>query len=424
MARTAISVRGLSKSYRVFDGQWARLANTLWEGGRRHMREIAALDSVSFEVEAGESVGIIGRNGSGKSTLLQILAGTLEASSGEARVTGRVSALLELGSGFNPEYSGRDNVVLNGLLFGLGKREINRRLDEILAFAEIGDAVERPTKTYSTGMLARLAFAVQVALDPDVLIVDEALSVGDFFFQQKCAAHIRTMQERGVTILFVSHDMGMVRNVCSRAVYLRGGRVAYVGDADRAALLYFQEAGGQAAASAPAMGDTPGEAPAAADKGGFLWQADTLRDAASGPQVVAVDFRNARGEPSLNFRIGERLRVVALVARPQEGFVPALTIKNAIGQVVNVSYFDGEHRSLEGCEHALFLFDLDLAIEAGRYSFQVYLGMPTGPNVGQVHDESPVLGPVSIEWDYERERAPFYGMFGVPAKVSAQVLRS
>jgi lipopolysaccharide transport system ATP-binding protein len=196
-----------------------------------------------------------------------------------------------------------------------------------------------------------------------------------------------------------------------------------VGDADRAALLYFQEAGGQEGRPVPAVDAANGEPAAAAEKGAFLWQAETLRDAGSGPQVVAVDFRNARGEPSLNFRIGDRLRVVALVARPRTGFVPALTIKNAIGQVVNVSYFDGQDRPPDGCEHALFLFDIDLAIEAGRYSFQVYLGAPTGPNVGHVHDESPVLGPVSVEWDYERERAPFYGMFGVPAKVSAQVVR-
>jgi lipopolysaccharide transport system ATP-binding protein len=421
MQDVVISARGLDKSYRVFENQWSRLAHALWGARAPGTREVRALRSVSFDVARGESVAIIGRNGSGKSTLLQILAGTLTPTAGEFRVRGRVSALLELGSGFNPEYSGRDNAILNGLLLGLERAEIAARLGQIVDFAEIGDALDRPVKTYSSGMLARLAFAVQVALDPEVLIVDEALSVGDFFFQQKCAAHIRAMQARGVTILFVSHDMGMVRNVCSRAIYLRSGEVVFVGEADRAALLYFQE---ESKGEPPPDARPPG-APreSGADIAGYLWQVDAASAATPGPRILGVDIRNVHGERSLAHRIGDRLRVLVLVARPAPGCGPALMVKNAIGQVVNVTYFkDLPGATFAGHDRVLFTFDLELALEAGRYSFQVYASDATGANVGSIVSESPALGPISIEWDYEVDKAPFYGMFGIPAKVTAEVM--
>ncbi len=226
MNDVAISAHGVSKRYRVFDNQRSRLLHALRPGHGAGMQEIWALRDVDLEVRRGEAVAVIGRNGGGKSTLLQILTGTLVPTAGEVRVNGRVSALLELGSGFNPEFTGRDNVILNGLLLGLDRSEILRRFDEIAAFADIGDALDRPVKTYSSGMIMRLAFAVQVLTDPEILIIDEALSVGDFFFQQKCFGYIRSLSENGVTLLFVSHDMGTVRNLCERAIYLKNGQVA------------------------------------------------------------------------------------------------------------------------------------------------------------------------------------------------------
>ena len=424
MADVAILARSLSKRYQIFDSQRARLAHMLRPKSRARPREIWALRDVSFEVARGESVAIIGRNGSGKSTLLEILTGTMVATSGEAAVNGRVSALLELGSGFNPEYTGRDNAILNGLLLGLPRAEIMKRFDEIVAFAEIGDALDRPVRTYSTGMLARLAFAVQVALDPDILIIDEALSVGDFFFQQKCAAHIREMQRRGVTILFVSHDMGMVRNICTRAIYLRAGEVVFVGDADRAALLYFQEPGGVPAASAPRPVNPAEPAVAWAEARhalSFLWKSPA-RDAEDGlTRILGVDFQDAEGRRATSFRMGERLRVLVLVENLRAGCAPAIIIKNSLGQVVNVTYFAGTGDT-GAWRRVLYSFDFELALEAGRYGIQAYVGERTGANIGSVVDESPALGPIAIEWNYESDLAPFYGMFGLPARISAEGL--
>jgi homopolymeric O-antigen transport system ATP-binding protein len=424
MSDIAVSVRSVAKCYQVFENQRARLLHALWPAHRNAMQEVWALKDIDFEIRRGESVAVIGRNGSGKSTLLEILTGTLTPTAGDVTVNGRVSALLELGSGFNPEYTGRDNVMLNGLLLGLAREEITRRFDEITAFAEIGDALERPVKTYSSGMMMRLAFAVQVLTDPDILIIDEALSVGDFFFQQKCAAHIREMQRRGVTILFVSHDMGMVRNICTRAIYLRAGELVFVGDADRATLLYFQEGAGSPAASAekPANPGEPGvENSKARPALPCLWEAPARDEEDGLTRILSVDFQDARGRQATSFRIGDSLRVLVAVENLRVGCAPAITIKNSLGQVVNVTYFAGASGT-DSWRRVLFAFDIELALEAGRYGIQAYVGERTAPNVGSVVDETPALGPISIEWNYESEPAPFYGMFGLPAKVSAESL--
>ena len=239
MSDIAISVNEIRKTYQVLDKPLARMRGVLGITQKEDVQEIKAIDGVSFEIKRGEAVALIGQNGSGKTTLLEMVTGALAPTGGEIEVNGRVSALLELGSGFNPEYTGRDNVVLNGLLLGLKKKEILDRFSEIEAFAEIGSAIDRPVRTYSTGMAMRLAFAVQVLCDPDILIVDEALSVGDFFFQQKCFRLIRKLCENGVTLLFVSHDMGAVRDLCQRGIYLVQGRVGFDGDKIQAIQAYL-----------------------------------------------------------------------------------------------------------------------------------------------------------------------------------------
>lgn len=227
--QVAISVQGVSKMYRIYDRPQERLKQMLWRGRRMYGREFWALRDVSFEVKRGETLGIIGRNGSGKSTLLQIIAGTLAPTEGQVQVGGRVAALLELGSGFNPEFTGRENVYLSGAIVGMNRTELDRRFDEIVAFADIGAFLDQPVKLYSSGMFVRLAFAVQACLDPDVLIVDEALSVGDIFFQQKCAAHFQRLVEKGTSILFVSHDLAAVSKLCHRVILMEGGRIVAAG---------------------------------------------------------------------------------------------------------------------------------------------------------------------------------------------------
>lgn len=236
----SIRLDAISKCYRIFQNPQDRFKQALldrFQGvlGRQsasHLyREHWALRDVSFQLQPGEAVGILGRNGAGKSTLLQIIAGTLEPTAGTVQTTGRITALLELGSGFNPEFTGRENVFLNAQILGLSREDALARFDDIAAFADIGDFIDQPVKTYSSGMMMRLAFAVQTAVEPKVLIVDEALSVGDMFFQAKCMARISRLVDSGVALLFVSHDISTVRQLCQRAVLLDGGVARSMGAA-------------------------------------------------------------------------------------------------------------------------------------------------------------------------------------------------
>jgi lipopolysaccharide transport system ATP-binding protein len=227
-----VLVDRISKCYRLYENPAARLkefvvprlARLVGATAPRYAKEFWALTDVSFDVRRGETVGIIGRNGAGKSTLLQILCGTLTPTSGSVRVNGRVAALLELGAGFNPEFTGRENVYLSGQLQGLSRPEIDARFDEIAAFADIGEFVDQPAKTYSSGMYVRLAFAVSASLSPEILVVDEALAVGDFAFNLKCFKRLEQLRADGCSIVFVSHDVGLVQKMCDRVLYLTRGR--------------------------------------------------------------------------------------------------------------------------------------------------------------------------------------------------------
>lgn len=225
----AINVENLSKVYKLYNSPVDRLKESLHPLRKTYHRDFYALNDVSFEIRKGESVGIIGKNGSGKSTLLKILTGVLTPTSGTVTVNGKVSALLELGAGFNPELSGVENVYFNGMLLGYNRSEMDERLDEILSFADIGDFVYQPVKTYSSGMFIRLAFAVAVNVDPDILIVDEALSVGDIRFQRKCFSKIERFQSDNKTILFVSHGLDTVNMLCETALLLDSGKIRHAG---------------------------------------------------------------------------------------------------------------------------------------------------------------------------------------------------
>jgi len=225
----AIQVKNVTKTYQIYDNPQDRLKQMFWRN-KKFYREFKALDNVSFEVKKGETVGIIGRNGSGKSTLLQIICGTLAPTSGTVEVNGRVAALLELGAGFNPEFTGKENVYMNATILGLSKEEVDAKYDDIVAFADIGDFINQPVKTYSSGMLVRLAFAVAINVDPQILIIDEALSVGDEVFQRKCFSRIETIKNKGATVLFVSHSGGTIVELCDNAVLLDSGEKLMIGE--------------------------------------------------------------------------------------------------------------------------------------------------------------------------------------------------
>lgn len=253
---TVIQVSNLSKCYCIYERPIDRLKQMLWRGRRRYYREFWALQNVSFNVQRGQTVGVIGRNGSGKSTLLKLLCGTLNPSSGTLQVRGKVAALLELGSGFNPEFTGRENIQLNAAILGLNEQQIQSALPAILQFADIGDFIEQPVKTYSSGMAVRLAFAIAAHVNPDILVIDEALAVGDIFFVQKCMRFLRQFQAYG-TLLFVSHDTTTVMNLCNQVLWLEHGQVRAMGEAKAVCESYlaqrFPDADPEIAEAQPAI---------------------------------------------------------------------------------------------------------------------------------------------------------------------------
>lgn len=234
-----VEFQNVSKSYAIYHSPGDRLKELLSLSRKKRHADFWALRDVSFEVKRGETFCIIGENGSGKSTLLQIVAGILRPTSGDVTVAGRVSALLELGAGFNPEFSGRDNVYLNGSILGLSTRQIDQRYKDIESFAEIGDFINQPVKTYSSGMVVRLAFAVAINVDPDILLVDEALAVGDIYFRQRCMRKVHELRSKGITILFVSHATADVKAIGDRALWLERGRLMQLGETDRVVAKYL-----------------------------------------------------------------------------------------------------------------------------------------------------------------------------------------
>ncbi len=255
-----IEFHDVSKSYPIYDSPSDRLKELLTLNRASYHRDFWALQNVSFDVHRGETFCIIGENGSGKSTLLQIVAGILQPTSGTARTNGRVAALLELGSGFNPEFTGRENVYLNAAILGLSTAEIDQRYAEIEAFAEIGEFIDQPVKTYSSGMTVRLAFSVAIHVDPDVLLVDEALAVGDIYFRQRCMRKVHELRARGVTILFVSHAIGDVKAIGDRTMWLDNGRIRAIGDTESVVskyLAYMVEKDSQFLGLARKAGDHP-----------------------------------------------------------------------------------------------------------------------------------------------------------------------
>ncbi len=308
-AEVVVRVSRLSKAYRLYARPQDRLAEMLLAPfGRRCSRDFVALDDVSFELRRGTRLGLIGRNGSGKSTLLQILAGTLRPTGGEVTVQGRVAALLELGSGFNPEFSGRENVYLNASILGLGRRDIDARFDDIAAFADIGAFLDQPMKTYSTGMFMRLAFAVTTSVDADVLLIDEALAVGDVFFTQKCFAHLERLIDRGTSVVLVTHDTSAVNQFCDRVAVMNAGRLVYDGDTVGGLRTYFALQRGTVparvvrdAAPAPVRSTMSGwPAPSA-----FLSMEQASVQGSGEVTCTGIALCDAAGRPTELFEIGD-----------------------------------------------------------------------------------------------------------------------
>ena len=321
-----ISVQGVSKLYRIYDKPTGRLKEIVLRGRRKYHRDFWALQNISLEVASGEAVGIIGRNGGGKTTLLQIIAGVLQPTQGEVRVEGRVTALLELGSGFNPEYTGRENILLSGQILGISEDEMRQRLDVITQFAELEAFVDQPVKTYSTGMMMRLAFASAIHVDPDVLIVDEALSVGDAYFQRKSIDRMEYFRKAGKTVLFVSHEPQLIQRFCNRALWLERGQAAMIGDAREVVTAYQafcakleDERLRKAAQNGGIVSQEHDEIIRELKLTGSRWGNGKI-------SYTRVEMINSRGEPTWLFNSGEPITVKLYFESDQDYERPVFAI--------------------------------------------------------------------------------------------------
>lgn len=389
----AVNMRDVSKSYHIYDRPHDRLKQLLFprlnkitrRPPREYFREFQALRDINLQIRRGETIGIVGRNGSGKSTLLQILCGTLAPTTGEVRVAGRVGALLELGSGFNPEFTGRENVYLNATVLGMSRHEVDARFNDIIAFADIGEFIDQPVKTYSSGMYVRLAFAVIAHAEADVLVVDEALSVGDVFFGQKCMRFLRRFQETG-TVIFVSHDAAAVTNLCDRAVLLDQGRLMMDGPAKQVmeayhASLYGQQVRAVKAEGLLKVGDQPQpvlpmQAPTSEVKVFNFSPASGFGDGSA--SINSVVLLDESGSELSWIRGGEavKLRIEAIAIEGLDSPIVGFHFKDRLGQIL---FGDNTWNKTEGDQVGLAAGDSFVAefefvmpiLPIGKYSLDI-----------------------------------------------------
>jgi len=349
-----IDVQHLSKSYLLYNNPSDRLKEFLVRGRKSYHRDFWALRDISFQVRKGSTVGIIGRNGSGKSTLLQIVAGTLQPTAGTVRTSGRIAALLELGAGFNPEFTGRENARMNAALVGYSSKEISERLAAIMHFAELGEFFDRPIKIYSSGMQIRLAFSISINIDPDILIVDEALAVGDIAFQHRCMRKFWELKARGVTVLLVSHSPETVKTLCDEAILLDHGRIATQGRAEDVVNAYLALIFGNRPLAAPVealASVTQGSGRVLVEPSGTAvvegWERSDGRYGNGAAEVIGIRTYDAAGNPTASFTHGSEMKVRVSAAFRQYVLAPILgiTIRNDRGVDITRTntYLEGLH---------------------------------------------------------------------------------
>lgn len=439
----AISAKDLAKTYRLWQHPSSRLKALCCatvgrmfpagSGPRQALnraasgyRDFHALHGLSFTVRRGEAIGIIGRNGSGKSTLLQLIAGILEPTSGSIATRGRISALLELGSGFNPEFTGKENVYLNGSILGLSARQMDARYEQIAAFADIGEFINEPVKTYSSGMMMRLAFAVAVSVQPDILIVDEALSVGDVFFTQKCFERIREILAGGTTLIFVSHDTAAVQNLCTRGLLLHEGRLLHDGSPEECVTRYFTIGGRKSVAVPVAAGTHPA---VDAERRRDVVDHDILPRARSRHgdrtlEFAAVAFLNEHGSHEPEIALGQQGTVRMLVRAREAMSHPAIGIQ-LFDRMSNLIFSAGTPQlrfnlsPLAAGEEVLLDFRLGFDVQPGEYTlgFDAAEIGEDGPNIGYFKDRVTGVGPITVTTD-RRAPQPFFGAVRLPLEIS------
>ncbi len=360
-----INVKGLNKIYKMYNKPFDRIKDAFLPSSKKERAQsFYALKDISFSVNSGETVGIIGKNGSGKSTLLKILTGVISQTNGEKRIDGNISALLELGAGFNPEYTGMENIYLNGTIMGFGKQEMDLKIEEITSFAEIGDFINRPVKNYSSGMFVRLAFAVAINVNPDVLIVDEALAVGDYRFQAKCYNKFEELKRNGKTILFVTHDVDAVRRFCSRAIWIDCGKIVMDGDVNEVTSKYMEFiTGNKSAAEEYISGE---------EKKSSGTEFNPInRFGSNVGSIKSVRVYNGQRETDV-FSNGEEMRVVMEVDIPDgediKNIGAAISIKDKNGLDLMVSAMHDKDVCFERCGKNTITFSFKNYLNSGEYS--------------------------------------------------------
>lgn len=404
-----IKASNLSKSFSIYKKPYEFIFDIFPFLGMPIAKHIA-LQDISFEIRSGEFVGIIGKNGSGKSTLLKVLCGVLKQNSGTFEINGRTLSLLELGTGFDPELSGRENIIQSVYIMGFERREVVDRLGEIEAFADIGEYFDMPMKTYSSGMYVRLAMSLFLHLEPELFIIDEALSVGDIFFQQKCFARIEEMRCKGVTFLFVSHDLGLVQKVCDRVMFLEEGRLVYFGDRHEACRLYY--GGGRQNTSAQSHAfcqETVSKQDMSSGTYTDILESCATRVSSPLARILSARVRDESCRDTLSVEMMGALWFDVSIwldeSLEHTGF--SLLIKNQTGLLIScINNYIIERGELE------LSLRVDFCIEAGEYTFDMLIGESDSAEANQGRNLCGFygLGPLSVLFDYRSKKAPFYGL--------------
>ena len=371
MNDVVIDIQNLSKVYKLYEKPIDRLKETLSITGKSYHRDFYALNNVNLQIRKGETVGIIGKNGAGKSTLLKIITGVLAPTTGSVNINGRISSLLELGAGFNPEYNGLENIYLNGTIMGLSKEEVDERLQDILDFADIGDFIYQPVKTYSSGMYVRLAFSVAINVNPDILIVDEALAVGDARFQLKCFKKLKEIKNSGRTILFVSHAIDQVKAFCTNGVLINDGQIIYQGDPKEAGVKYFDLIFPKTSelTDVQAQEDNESYKTCKADNEYCLYPENSDKLQCFGKGGAKIEWIKIKGTDGKNIIMGgEQLEVYIRYSWDKE-FVELQKIENNLENDIGISLAlaDDKGNYVFGCNN----FDAGIPVDFYRKNYEI-----------------------------------------------------
>lgn len=425
-----VKVDNLSKRFKIYSNPWFRALEWVSNSEKVYHRDFWALKDISFELKKGECLGIIGPNGAGKSTLLKILTQSLYPTTGTFQIQGNILSLLELGTGFNGELTGRQNIYRTSQLLGFPGGYVAKRIQEIEEFAEIGEFFDRPIKTYSSGMYVRLAFSMFAFLKPEVLVVDEALSVGDIFFQQKCFAKMREMLSSDTTCLFASHDMAAIRNLCDRAIFLNHGEIDFEGEPEETVSRYFSKLGKRIPANGSVEIKTEPDFHAESERvspseilRNNIFQPGYRRHGAGGIEVVAARVTDSHGKDTLVVPMLESLRFHVLLRAKENVLVPQTGI-HLYDRFGNLVFAAGTPQlkkrlpDLKPGQELVVRFEITFNVQPGEYTFSLGASEPSeeGPNVGYIHDRHEMLGPIVVIAD-PNEVFPFYGIAQLPMKV-------